>query len=156
MNLRRLLTTLLLLFVGVSFATLLAHGLREQSPGAAAAPLADGAAVIYFHGKLDCSTCRTIEAYAREAVAQGFVEQLQRGAVSWREIDFDEPRNTHFKQDFNLVATSLVLVEIRGGRPAQWKMLPDVWNLTGDKAKFFQYVQGELRRFLEHAPTANG
>ena len=66
------------------------------------------------------------------------------------EIDFDERPNEHFKQDFDLVATSLVLVEVHGGRPARWKMLPDVWSLVGDKAEFVHYVQGELRRFLEH------
>ena len=86
-----------------------------------------------------------------EAVARGFAEQLRTGAVSWQEIDFDEPRGTHFKGDFDLVATSLLLVEVRGGRPKRWKMLPEVWSLTGDKAKFFQYVEGELRQFLRQA-----
>jgi hypothetical protein len=148
MNFRGVLTTLLLLFVGVSLAALVARDLREQRP-TAAVPLADGVAAIYFHGKLDCSTCRTIESYARGAVAQGFAGQLERGALTWREVDFDEPRNAHFKQDFNLVATALVLVDVRGGRPERWTVLPEVWNLTGDKAKFFQYVQAELRRFLQ-------
>ncbi len=153
MHIRNVSTTLLLLFVGASLITLAARSLREYRQPAAAAGasnLADGVSVVYFHGKLDCSTCRDIEAYAREAVGRGFGGQIPSGPVQWREIDFDERPNEHFKQDFDLVATSLVLVEVHGGRPARWKMLPDVWSLVGDKAEFVHYVQGELRRFLEH------
>jgi hypothetical protein len=154
MNVRNWLTAVLLLFVGVTLVALVVQNVRERRSTAAALPLAEGTSVVYFHGKLDCSTCRTIEAYAREAVADGFAKPLQTGGMSWREIDFDEPQAAHFKQDFDLVATSLVLVEVRGGRPARWKMLPDVWSLTGDKTQFVQYVQGEVRRFQGHADIA--
>jgi hypothetical protein len=153
MHIRNVSTTLLLMFVAASLITLAARTLREyrQPAGARAAQLADGVSVVYFHGKLDCSTCRDIEAYAREAVTRGLAAPLPSSPVEWREVDFDERPNEHFKQEFDLVATSLLLVEVRGGRPVRWKMLPDVWSLVGDKAKFVQYVRGELRRFQERS-----
>ena len=157
--------TVLLLFAAATVVVLVAKGLRgtvtdNRPPGAAIAdpPLADGFVVCYFHTNVRCPTCETIEAYATEAVQSGFAEQLEAGQMQWRVVNYDEPQHKHFKKTYELVAPSVIVVEIAGGVQKQWKDLHRVWELVGDKAAFLEYVQGETRAMLagsnEEPPAA--
>lgn len=168
MNVKGMVTGLLLLFVAAAVA---AWGIREFGPGPdasttpdkAMAPTASSASEIgqaalaasdkvvayYFHGNVRCKTCNTIEAYSHEAIQSGFADRLGDGRIEWRVVNYQEPRNKHFQEDFDLVAPSLVLVAVRNGKQADWKLLDDVWSLYDDKEAFVDYVQKGLLAFLE-------
>lgn len=109
---------------------------------------AESVVAFYFHGNVRCATCKKIEAYADEAVQQGFPEALQNGALEWRVINVDETENRHFIQDFQLVTRSVVLAEYRGDKVVRWKNLDKVWQLVRSKDRFVDYVQRETREFL--------
>ena len=108
----------------------------------------------YFHGKQRCPTCKNIEAYTQEAVASGFDEQLAAGRIEWQVVDYDEPANQHFKKDFELDTPSVVLVRLRDGKQQNWRNLPEVWELVGDKPAFIEFVQRQIRQFM--APAEKG
>jgi hypothetical protein len=103
--------------------------------------------VYYFHGYARCVTCRTIEAYAREAVESGFPHEVKSGRVQFRAINTEEWSNEHFVRDYQLAFKSVVVVRFLDGRQFGWKNLEHVWELTGDKDKFIEYVQAETRSF---------
>ncbi len=105
----------------------------------------------YFHGNVRCVTCRTIEAYAQEAVETGFPQALKDGHLQFRVVNVEEPANEHFVQDYQLTTRSVVLVQFADGKQEQWKNLPRVWELVGDKEAFLKYVQDETRSYLEAA-----
>lgn len=117
----------------------------EESP---AASTSDGVVAFYFHGNTRCATCRKIEAYADEAIHQGFAEALDSSALRWRVVNIEQPDNKHFVQDFQLVTRSVVLAEYREGNVVRWKNLDKVWQLVRDKDGFTSYVQSETREFL--------
>jgi hypothetical protein len=143
-------TIVLLLFVAASIAVLAIKGLRSGPQAAEAKPpLSDGLIVYYFHGKVRCPTCESIEAYAREAVEGGFAEQLHNGRLRWRVVNYEQPGNEHFTTDYQLVAPTVVLVDIRGGVQRNWKNLPEVWEFVGDKPAFIKFVQKEVQGFLD-------
>ena len=102
----------------------------------------------YFHGKARCATCRKIEAYSEEAITAGFEIELGDGRLEWRAVNIDEPENTHFVQDFQLVTKSVVLVEYSDGEVVRWENLKDVWQLVRSKDRFVDYVQTQTRGFL--------
>ena len=108
----------------------------------------DGIVAIYFHGNVRCATCRKIEAYADEAITQGFPEELASGQVEWRTVNLDEPENKHFIDDFQLATKSVVLVEYRDGEVARWQNLDKVWQLVRNKDDFVAYVQDGTREFI--------
>ena len=115
-------------------------------------PAARKVVVYYFHGNVRCMTCRTIEAYTREAVEAGFAEALKDGRLEWRIVNVDEGVNEHFVRDFELVTRSVVLERLTGGRRTDWKNLPRIWELArGDKEAFLKYVRDETRLYLEAA-----
>jgi predicted outer membrane protein len=40
--------------------------------------------VYYFHGQFRCETCLKIEAWAKDAVSEGFARELKAGNLAWR------------------------------------------------------------------------
>jgi len=101
--------------------------------------------VYYFHGTSRCYTCRTIEAYAAEALEAAFASEIEGGRIAWQPTNVDEPGNGHFVDDYQLFTRSLVLVD--GSDPKRFKNLDKVWQLVRDKPAFLAYVQGEVRAF---------
>jgi hypothetical protein len=105
--------------------------------------------LYYFHGTRRCSTCRSIEAYAQEAVEGKFKDALQTGTLKWTALNTDESENAHFVKDFGLVSSSLVLVELDDGEVVRHEILQDAWTLVRDKPRFIAYVQKSVREYLE-------
>jgi hypothetical protein len=106
----------------------------------------------YFHTSFRCTSCRTIEAYSREAVETAFAEELKDGRLIWKMVDFEEKGNEHFVEDYALFTKSLVLVNEVPGKSAEWKNLEKVWQLLHDKPAFLRYVQEETRAYLAERP----
>jgi hypothetical protein len=134
------------LFVMVAVSWLATPGLSAQESTATTA--APRVIAYYFHGNTRCATCRKIEAYADEAIHQGFAEMLENGSLTWRVVNVDEPEHRHFIDDFQLVTRSVVLAEYDDDEIVRWKNLDKVWQLVRKKDAFVDYVQGETGEFL--------
>lgn len=103
----------------------------------------------YFHGNMRCMTCRTIEAYATEAIETGFPDALKDGRLEWRVVNVEEPGNGHYVQDFQLTTRSVVLERLADGKRQDWRNLQRVWELVrGDKEAFLRYIQDETMTYL--------
>jgi len=170
MKLKPIIKTLLLVFVVASGILAVIKDVRETSrPGtasegstamAASAPLqtAEGnpaqtnkppkVIAYYFHTTFRCVTCRTIEAFSREAIEQAFGDALKNGKLEWRLVNVEERANRHFIQDYRLFTKSLILVKMKDGKQAEWKNLSRVWELVRRKDAFLRYVQDEVRAYL--------
>ncbi|MCP4709072.1 MAG: hypothetical protein GY869_10635 [Planctomycetes bacterium] len=160
MKSKQIINLILLVFVGVSVATLVIKQVRNSSSAPentvdqmAADIITKENQVIayYFHGNIRCATCNTIEIFSREALNSGFADQLSDESLVWRPVNREQPENENFNEEYELVTSSLVLVKIRNGEQAEWKNLGDVWNteLLTDKDKFIKYVQEEITQYLE-------
>ncbi len=124
----------------------------SQETGGTQTPSAEveGLEVIayYFHGTRRCTTCRTIEAYAEEAIRTNFPAELSSRKLRWRVVNIDEPENAHFVQDYQLVTRSLVLVGMEDDVQRKWKNLEKVWQLVRSKSEFTDYVVENTREFM--------
>jgi hypothetical protein len=116
----------------------------------AQAPAAASSRIIayYFHVTVRCTTCKMIEAYSREAILNHFKDALDRGRLEWRAVNVQLPENRHFVKDYQLFTKSVVLVHIVNGKQQSYKILNDVWELAGDKARFQAYIDKEVRGYL--------
>jgi hypothetical protein len=102
----------------------------------------------YFHTNTRCSTCIKIEAYSKEAIEKGFSEEIKSGTMEMRIVNYENPENRHFMKDYKLVSKSLVLVNTVSGKQTEWTNLRMVWQLTGRKDAFLNYVRREVRNYL--------
>jgi hypothetical protein len=105
----------------------------------------------YFHTNTRCSTCIKIEQYSHEAIEQGFPNELKNGTLEMRIVNYENPENRHFMQDYKLVSKSLVLVNLVNGKQTKWTNLKLVWQLTGHKDAFLNYVRKEVRTYLTNS-----
>ncbi|MGK2856089.1 MAG: nitrophenyl compound nitroreductase subunit ArsF family protein [Thermoanaerobaculia bacterium] len=103
----------------------------------------------YFHGNVRCTTCRKVEAYAKEAVEQGLQPQIAAGTVEFRAVNVEEAANAHFIQDFQLTNKSVVVTDELDGKVVRWAKLDEVWSLVGKPEAYHQYVQDAMRGYLE-------
>ena len=148
MNIKTTCTIALLMFVAASIVVLVVKSLRQEKPAVTADDQRDRLIVYYFHGKVRCPACSNIEVYAHEAVATGFPTEVGDGRIEWKVVDFEKPENQRFVKDFELVAPSVVLVEMRGGVRKRWKNLPEVWELFDERPTFVAFIQKEVQAFL--------
>lgn len=170
MNGKQTVKWILLAFVGLCAVVLAARPFRDRAPdrraasaaaapgngtSSASAPAAgdelsskDRVVAIYFVGRVRCSTCRTIESLAKQAIEGGFAAELASGRLALRQVNLDLPENGHFTDDFGMTNRTLVLAEYRGGKVLRHRKLDEVWTLADDGKAFDRYVRSELGAFL--------
>lgn len=165
MNLKVIVTSALLLFVGISLAAIVVKEMRNgpapvaastSEPDAASKPEATVDAqeeshyvVYYFHGDVRCKTCTAIENQSHDAITTMFADQLGSGELEWRLVNYDTPENAHFRDDFELAFQSVVLAEKRGGKIVRWENLDDVWTKIHESSEEFEaYVVDSTASFM--------
>ena len=170
MNAKHIFRAVLLLFITYSLVVLVAKHMtggsgvsppQQCAVAAPAAAMATGSGrprlaarrivVSYFHGKERCENCRNLEAWAQETVETACAEELKAGQIEWRVVDFSQPQNAHYDQDYKLGGLScLVVSEVGDGVAGRWKVLDEglMLTVTGCKAQVAQYVEREVRAFI--------
>ncbi len=156
MTARRVLTAALLLFVAASVATLVGKEFLNKpiagNPPAVASPGIPGpgsqVVAYYFVGKVRCSSCRRIEQLSRKTIEEAFPQELAEGRLRFLVVNVDQPVNRHYVGEYRLEGSSLILAEMRDGKPARWKNLPDVWTLVDDPPKLETYVRNEVAAMM--------
>lgn len=163
MSIQKLVTVSLLLFVGVTIGVVVTKGFRSPVPAepadskevasgeaasanSAANGLREGLIAYYFHSDTRCPTCRTIEAFAEEAIAEQFQEELASGEVQWRVLNYEQPDSQAQVERYQIIAPTVVLSKIEEGAETSWTSLDKVWQLTHEKAEFIDYVQAEASK----------
>jgi hypothetical protein len=104
---------------------------------------------FYFHATYRCKTCTTIEQYSRETIETNFKEQLDKGTLRFAEVNFDEPENRHYLQDYKLTYRSLVIVRYKDGKQVTFKNLDKIWIHKDTKTDFSNYVKTEVEAYLK-------
>lgn len=118
-------------------------------PGATNAPSPQVVA-YYFHGTIRCETCLKIEKQAKEAIERRFKTELDAKQLIFKPVNYEQPENAHFLQDYKLPCPSLVLVRQNEGKDVNWALLGETWKLVGDPVKFNGYVETEVDAFLRN------
>ena len=150
-------TALLVVIAALAVPVLVSFVSAESPQASTSQSTADGGpdsaerAVVlyYFHGTRRCNTCRKIESYAQRAVETKFTDELQAGKLQWKVLNTDDEINEHFVKDFELVSSSLVVVEMDGGDVVRHDVLQDAWTLVRDEPRFIEYIQASVDEYLE-------
>lgn len=126
-------------------------GSTRGAAGNAARAVADRVVAYYFHGTARCRTCLAIENTAREVLQTELASDFESGAMQWRTVDYEQPGNEHFAEEFELTGATLVLVREAGGRAERWDKLERVWELIDDDDRFSEYVLHRARDYLSES-----
>ena len=140
---KQIIKFVLLLFVGVSLATVAVRQLKNSNASATVVK-GDKTIVYFFHGNKRCKTCNNMERYTRLALDENFAAELQDGSVELQLVNLDASGNGHYVDDYNMDVRVVVLSKIVGGKETKWRKLERVWELAKDEEAFKAYVSAEL------------
>ena len=105
--------------------------------------------VLFFHGKYRCSIEQTIEVITKNTVENNFANQLQKGIVKFKAIDYDKKGNQHFINDYKLINQAVILVKYINGKAAKWKNCKKVWDYVDNESKLSRYISNEITGFIK-------
>ena len=100
----------------------------------------------YFHPTARCQSCLNLESYMKELIDTKYYED----GFHFEEVNIEEKENEHYKKDFELQFSSVILVKFEKDKQIKWKNLDSVWSYTNDKKKFFNYAEEEITDFLNN------
>ncbi|ODU25209.1 MAG: hypothetical protein ABS95_00315 [Verrucomicrobia bacterium SCN 57-15] len=145
-----------LVLAAITLAT--AAGESDSKPSTPTVTTTNASQVIayYFHGTIRCVECLKIERRAREVIERRFNTALASKRLVFKSVNYEQPENTHFLQDYKLPCPSLVLVRQKNGKDAKWKLMGDTWKLIEDPEKFDRYFEDEVDAFLGAANGKRG
>lgn len=138
---RYALLTLVVLSLGTwcvrTFSSARTMGVGEALP-------ADGLVVVNFHPATRCNACREIGTEAKAVVEGGFADAIKSGVMHWRVINFEEPANKHFVQDYGLTTSTVVVVRRKAGRDVEWRRLDAVWDHLFEGPAMRAYLKEQI------------
>jgi len=108
----------------------------------------DSIVVYYFHGERRCRTCVGIQRAIQTTVTERFTSEIASGELVFREVNIDEPANTHFIKEFELSSSSMIVVAKNGETTVKWDNCPQIWPLARDAAALSSYAEGQIRSYL--------
>ncbi len=118
--------------------------------------MAEQVVAYYLHATVRCETCLLIEKLAQIAVEQRLGAELSMNRLVFTSVNYELPENNHFLSDYKLASPSLVLVTRKGGKVERWKLLADTWELVREPPILMDYVETEVRKFLDEAKQPGG
>ena len=102
----------------------------------------------YFYTTKRCPTCIKIEEYTKESIEANFPRLLESGSLEFHALNVEEIENEKFIEEYQLITKSVILVDYRGGERVDWKNLDKIWEYTGNREVFVDYVRDETLVFL--------
>lgn len=100
--------------------------------------------LYYFHRTIRCTECLSMELFAGMLAHNEFVDVLE-----YRVVNLDDPGNARYAEDFNLLYSTLVLVdEDTTENVARWKDLEEAWEKSQDQEAFTKYVSDAITTWL--------
>ena len=105
--------------------------------------------VYYFYNEPRCSTCEAIEKLTSDAIQHRFAAELEGGRLDWKLIDIGKDPNKHYIETYSLYTKSVVVARMEDGKPVDFKILQEVWELVHKPDAFGDYVEEEVRQFMK-------
>ena len=122
--------------IAVALAAVLRQAYLERHPTQPVVePLPDALIVFCFHGNVRDKKCKQIEEYTHEVLEKSFAKPLKDGTILWQVLNYEDPKNARFKNEYQVNGSCIVLSDARSGRPGVAKNLqPRIMQLL-DKDK---------------------
>jgi hypothetical protein len=104
--------------------------------------------VMYFHATTRCHGCLTIEENINNSMKALYFKELKDSAITLVSIDFLQPENEHFQDDYKFESQTLIISKKVSGKEVKWKNLDKIWDYSGDYQKFQKYIEEEINKIL--------
>ena len=108
--------------------------------------------VLYFHGTIRCHTCLQIEEFTKLTMEIRFQDEIQRGKIVWKPIDYEKENDTASVRKYGLENQALIISKVVNGRETEWRKLSRIWEMVEDFNGFQEYVAENIRSSVTPVP----
>ena len=109
-----------------------------------------GIEVIYFYGKLRCSTCVAMEKFAKEAVDSAFADKSKDGKIIFKSVDITTPEGEKLADKFEVYSSSLYIVDNNPDNPGKVDMTAFGFrNARNNREVYKQGIIDQINKFLD-------
>lgn len=108
----------------------------------------DQVVVYYFTRKFRCQSCETLENTMLKTVRDHYSPSFTSGKLAMCVINVDDPANHHFMDEFEILSTSIYIVEKRSGKIVQSQKLDGVWDVLEDTQAISNLLMKGLAQYL--------
>lgn len=102
--------------------------------------------MYYFHPAARCESCINIENFAKELIETKYSKEPEIKFIS---LDIDHTQNEHYRKDYNLKFSSIILSKIKDSKEEKYENLDSIWTYSSDKEGFFKYMDVEIKDFIK-------
>jgi hypothetical protein len=102
--------------------------------------------VYYFHPTARCESCINIESFTKELVTTKYTTPISMKYIA---LNIEDPENEHFRKDFNLKFSSVIIAKSKKGEIEKYKNLDSIWSYSENKFNFFRYADNEIQSFMK-------
>lgn len=99
--------------------------------------------VVYFHRTQRCTACQSAGRFTRETVETYFVSHLQRGVMSFRQVNVELAENAVVVRKYDASGSSLYLGVLMNGVEYLCPV-KDIWFYTNNQSLFMAFLQKTL------------
>jgi hypothetical protein len=135
--------------VGCSRGSAKTNELQAPSASSVVATQPDSVVVYYFHGARRCKTCLGIQETIERTIQERFGAETASAALSFQDVNIDEPDNKHFVKEYNLSFSSMVVSARKGKETLKWENCDKVWEHARDPSALAEYTDRQIRSYLE-------
>ncbi len=96
--------------------------------------------VFYFQPTARCESCINIENFTKELITTNFASSIP---IAYESMNIDETGNEHYKNEFNLNFSSVIIAKYKNGQIENFKNLDSVWSYSDDKNGFMKYASAK-------------
>ncbi|MCE1166366.1 MAG: nitrophenyl compound nitroreductase subunit ArsF family protein [Bacteroidetes bacterium] len=102
--------------------------------------------VYYFHPTARCESCINIENFTKELIETKYSKSP---AMIYKAINIEDRENEHFRKDYGLKFSSVVLSKTKNGKEEKFKLLDSIWSYSENKEGFLKYADFEIQAFIK-------
>lgn len=103
-------------------------------------------AIYYFHPTARCESCINIENFTKELIETKYKSNPD---IKLEVLNIEDKKNEHFRKDYSLKFSSVVISKIKDGREEKYKNLDSIWSYSGNREGFIKYMDEEIREFIK-------
>jgi hypothetical protein len=102
--------------------------------------------MYYFHPTVRCESCINIENFTKELIESKYNKNPE---IKFIALNIEDTQNEHFRKDYDLKFSSVVLSEQKDYKEEKYKNLDSIWTYSSDKDGFFKYMDSEIKEFTK-------
>jgi hypothetical protein len=106
----------------------------------------NGTLLVLFHYRQRCEQCLAMERYSREVLENDFPGMMQKKQIQFRQVVMDRPENRDLIDRFDLLTSSLVIINFDDMQEDSIRVLGRSWELYNNEIEFKRMLREDLHQ----------